>query len=87
MKKYYSALLIPILSCLHAQAGISAEAPSQPTIMDEVVVTASRSAETKKQISVNLTVVNREEIEQSPSRNVADLLAEKRAWPRPEISG
>lgn len=77
MKKYYPALLIPILSCMHAQTGMSAEAPSHPTVMDEVVVTASRSAETKKQVSANLTIINREEIEQSSSRNVADLLAEK----------
>jgi len=46
-------------------------------MMDEVVVTASRSAETKKKVSANITTISREDIEQSASRNVADLLTEK----------
>lgn len=65
-----------MLACLPATAAIGAEASPQPTMMDEVVVTASRSAESKKKVSANLTVIDREEIEQSASRNVADLLAE-----------
>ncbi len=76
MKKYYPAVLVPLLACIHTQPAISAENTTQPTMMDEVVVTASRSAETVKKVSANLTIINREDIEQSPSRNVGDLLAE-----------
>lgn len=44
--------------------------------MDEVVVTASRIEESKKTVSANVTVITSEEIQMSPSRSVADLLAE-----------
>jgi len=48
-----------------------------PDMMDEVVVTASRSQESKKDVSSHITVIDREALEQSASRNVGELLAEK----------
>ncbi len=46
------------------------------SMMDEVVVTAGRIQETKKDVTSNITVVSREDIEQAISRNVGDLFAE-----------
>ncbi|MCI5121573.1 MAG: TonB-dependent receptor, partial [Candidatus Electrothrix sp. AUS4] len=46
-------------------------------MLDEVVVTAARTAEPKKEVSAHITVIDREEIEQSGARNVGDLLADK----------
>ncbi len=49
----------------------------QAVTMGEVVVTAARTAESKKEVSANVTVIDREEIEQSGAGNVGDLLTEK----------
>ncbi|MCP4749110.1 MAG: TonB-dependent receptor [Desulfobacteraceae bacterium] len=78
MKKAYPVAFLFFLACMQAAPGHSADlSPQTPAMMDEIVVTASRSAEFRKEISANLTVVDREEIEQSCSRNAGDLLAEK----------
>ena len=45
--------------------------------LDEVVVSASRLVEYKKEVSANLTVITSEDLEQSTSRNIGDILAEK----------
>jgi vitamin B12 transporter len=49
----------------------------QQVMMDEVVVTAARTAENKKEVSANVTVIDREEIEQSGAGNVGELLTAK----------
>ncbi|WP_028585366.1 TonB-dependent receptor plug domain-containing protein [Desulfogranum mediterraneum] len=77
IKKYYPALFIPVLLCSQAQAVLAAEQASGPAMTDELVVTASRSAESQREVSANLTVINREELAQSAGRNVGELLAEK----------
>ena len=77
MKKYYPALLCPLLVTMSAQATLASEPASQPTMMDEVVVTASRMAESKKDVSANVTTITSEDIRQSASRSVGDLLAEE----------
>ncbi len=43
----------------------------------EIVVTAGRVEESKKDVTSNITVIGREEIEASPSHDLGDLLAEK----------
>ena len=43
--------------------------------LDEIVVTATRIEESIKNIPRNITVITREDIEQSPSNNIGDLLA------------
>lgn len=54
-----------------------AEEAVQPTVLDTVVVSESRVEETKKSVSANISIISREAIEKSPTRNLADLLAEK----------
>lgn len=46
------------------------------TMMEEVVVTAGRIEQEKKEVTANVTVVSREQIEQAAARNVGDLFAE-----------
>jgi vitamin B12 transporter len=77
MKKSYfvAVTLVSIVSPLYSTPLLAASA-SVPT-MDDVVVTASRIAESKKEVSASITVITSEEIRQSPSSTVADLLAEK----------
>jgi vitamin B12 transporter len=82
MKKHYSVLICQLLAGIcTAQAGFAAEAAESPAdqavMMDEVIVTAARTAESRKDVSANVTVIDKEEIQQSASRNVGDLLAEK----------
>ena len=85
MKKRYSTLAVQLLAgtcVLCGQSAFATEATAPPkqtktTMMDEVVVTAARTAESKREVSANMAVIDREEIEQSSSRNVGDLLAEK----------
>lgn len=49
---------------------------AEVNMMDEVVVTAGRIQEMRKDVTSNMTVVSREEIEQAAARNVGDLFAE-----------
>ena len=59
-------------------ASLSAtETSSKPVMMDEVVITASRTSEEKKTVSSNITVIDQEEIGRSAADTLADLLAEK----------
>ena len=51
------------------EAGIS--------IMEEVVVTAGRVKEKKKEITANVTIIDEEEIKNSSATDLGDLLAEK----------
>ncbi|CAK8723552.1 TonB-dependent receptor [Candidatus Electrothrix laxa] len=79
MKKCYATLTAQLIigTCCVQTALAADTAPEQSVMMDEVVVTAARTMESKKEVSANVTVIDREEIEQSASRNVGDLLAEK----------
>ncbi len=75
MKKCYSTLTIQLLTGLCMTQ--TSSATEQDIMMDEVVVTAARTAENKKDVSANITIIDQEEIKLSASRNVGDLLAEK----------
>jgi len=79
MKKHFPVLCVQLLTCMAVQSSLASTDDSslKPTMLDEVVVTASRSTETKREISANLTVISRDELTQSISRNVGDLFAEK----------
>lgn len=46
-------------------------------VMEEIVVTAGRSPEPAAEVSTAMTIIDREEIMASPSRDLGDLLAEK----------
>ncbi len=65
------------LLALATSPPLCAALETSPTMLDEVVVTASRSQESAASVSANLTVIDREELDQSQSRNVGDLFAEK----------
>lgn len=60
------------LATMPGQQGLAVEI----TTLGEVVVTAGRIEESKKEVTANVTVVSREEIEQATARNVGDLFAE-----------
>lgn len=78
MKKSYSPILLVQLLAITTAQPIFATAPaSQPNMMDEVVVTASRTEEQITTVSSNITVITRDAIRQSAANNVADLLAEE----------
>jgi vitamin B12 transporter len=47
------------------------------TTLEEVVVTAGRVEEKKKEITSNVTIIDEEEIKSSSARDLGDLLAEK----------
>jgi vitamin B12 transporter len=55
---------------------IDSSLAAEVSMMDEVVVTAGRVQETRKDVTSNITVVSREVIKQSTARNVGELLAE-----------
>lgn len=75
MKKIHAAAFLLTASVI--PQSLPALAADSPRIMDEVVVTASRVSESKKEVSANITVVTSEDIRRSAAHNVADLLAEK----------
>lgn len=77
MKKQCLAVLTTSLAVTQLYSTPVTASSTNPSVMDDVVVTASRIAESKKEVSANITVITSEEIRQSSSRNVADLLAEK----------
>lgn len=58
-----------------AGTGWAADA-TEVGVLDEVVVTAGRIGETKKEVTANITVISREDIERSPAVDVGDLFAE-----------
>jgi vitamin B12 transporter len=78
MKKiYYPILCAQLLAIASAQTIFAAVPASQPGMMDEVVVTASRTEESRASVSSNITVITEEDIRQSAANNVGDLLAEQ----------
>ena len=78
MKKiYYSVLCLPFFMSITTDSALSAENAASPTMMDEVLVTASRTEESVKSVSANATLISREEIQQSAVKNIGDLLADR----------
>ncbi|MDL1963943.1 MAG: TonB-dependent receptor [Deltaproteobacteria bacterium] len=56
---------------------IFAQERSDTVIMEEVVVTAGRVEEKKKEITTNVTIINAEEIKNSSAKDLGELLTEK----------
>jgi len=79
MKKWFGclavcmALFVPGLS----QAEDAQNKKETLSTMEEVVVTAGRVEEKKKEITSNITIINEEEIKISSATDLGDLLAEK----------
>jgi vitamin B12 transporter len=51
--------------------------PQSVSSLDEMVVTAGRVEEAKKELTVNVTVIDQEEIKNSTAHDLGDLLAER----------
>jgi len=71
--------LIIFFACLFIVSSIPvyAREGSGTTTMEEVVVTAGRVKEKKKEITTNVTIIDEEEIRNSSATDLGDLLAEK----------
>lgn len=63
------------LVTLAAAAGVTVHA-AEIWVLDEVVVTAGRIEEARKDVTANITVISREDLERAAARNVGDLFAE-----------
>jgi vitamin B12 transporter len=75
MKKWVSLVVISAFLIL---PGFSqAEEKESVTTMEEVVVTAGRVKEKKREITANVTIIDETEIKASSARDLGDLLAEK----------
>lgn len=77
MKKQVPLLVCVLLTKIFSTADLTKASTPAPAMMDEVVVTAGRTLEKKKDVSSNITVIDREALQQSASRNVGDMLAER----------
>ena len=79
MKKWFGCLAVCM--ALWVPGLSQAEDPQKDTeivsTMEEVVVTAGRVEEKKKEITSNVTIINEEEIKISSATDLGDLLAEK----------
>ncbi len=72
-KLYGISALILVTAALGPAAVHGAE---NVRVMDEVVVTAGRIEQPRKDVTANMTVVSREDIEQAAARDVGDLIAQ-----------
>lgn len=75
-KRYYPVLCTQLLAIATAPNIFAAETTST-TMMEEIVVTASRTEESKATVSSNISVISQDDIRLSSSTTVADLLAEQ----------
>ena len=67
-----------VFSAVMSQGIRAAEQPVDETVTtEEFVVSASRVAEDKREVTSNITVITREEMTATPGRTVGDILAEK----------
>jgi vitamin B12 transporter len=71
--------LLIFFACLFVASSISgyAQEVSDRVTMEEVVVTAGRVKEKKKEITSNITIIDEEEIKNSSAKDLGELLTEK----------
>ncbi len=79
MKRVYVIFFMVLVFILPALSAAENDGEKQKivTAMDQIVVTASRAEEQRKEITTNITVVSEEDIKMSSARDIGDLLAEK----------
>ncbi len=70
----YKSLLIVLTGVLVCGQGFAAEAESPATVMDEVVVTATRQVEALSDVPANVTIVSENDIAQSAAQTIPELL-------------
>ena len=75
MSKHMLGLVICMMIWLLTLPGVL-QAEETP-VMEQVVVTASRVQEKKKDVTVNVTVIDETEIKNSSAKDLGELLAEK----------
>ncbi len=76
-KQYIPILCAQLIAATFACPLFASESAVTPTMMDEVLVTTSRTEESVTTVSANVTIISAEDIRQSTSSNVGDLLAEQ----------
>ena len=79
MKKFVGVFVVLILLILpgFSQAEEEEKGKESVTVMEEVVVTASRVKEKKKEVTSNITIMDEEEIKNSSAKDLGELLTEK----------
>ena len=78
MKKLLSSVTVLLVFMFFAlPVPIFAQERSDTVTMEEVVVTAGRVEEKKKEITSNITIIDEEEIKMSTANDIGELLAEK----------
>jgi len=79
MKKLLSCVVIALFAGMSLPLPIFGQeaGKGEGKVMEEVVVTASRVEEKKKEITTNVTIIDEEEIKDSSATDLGDLLAEK----------
>lgn len=75
-RKLVAALLLGGAMCLPASWAV-ADDGAPVTQLDAVVVTADRSASTKKEVTANVTVIDNQTIESSSARDLGELLSQQ----------
>jgi len=75
-KSFFMFLLMIVVSSGISAADEETKERTDITELDEVVVTAGRIKEKKKEIAVNVTVIDKEEIQTSSAKDLGELLAE-----------
>jgi len=73
----YRSLVLVLFGLWVAGSAFAAETEPSTVVMDEVIVTAGRVAEKVQEQTMSVLVIDTEEIEASPARDLGDLLAEK----------
>ncbi|MFO7558829.1 MAG: TonB-dependent receptor [Desulfobacterales bacterium] len=75
-KRFFIFLLMIILSTGISAAEENTKKKTDITELDEVVVTAGRIEEKKKELAANVTVIDKEMIQTSSAKDLGELLAE-----------
>ena len=76
MKKNFIIICVSFILLFSSYFCTDGEA-KKALVMDDIVVTASRSKEQKKELAVNLSIISTKDIKMSTARDLGELLAEK----------
>lgn len=68
------AIFFALMCSVLLASPLGAQAVDEPIVLEEIVITATRSEESSLDVPAQVTVISREEIEASPATNLAELL-------------
>ena len=77
MVKKVSFVFILLLMCALSSETVLAKTDNSVTDLGEIVVTAGRYKEFKREVTSHMTVVDEQDIAMSPARDLGEFLAEK----------